>query len=168
LLRAAGESADARGSAVVELEDVERAEKLLEIERASRAIMDLPLQEVLVIEALCWAADEVRRKLKDEGKEPAENPPVSAEVLFRRYKEEASFFETAPKGRRRFLDFLQDLQMHGLIGSLNESSGRYGRQKLVWIEGDPVRIKTQAFAYMAHRCRPDLVQKYGIRPPHDD
>ncbi len=170
LLRTAGETADARGSSVLGLADVERAEKVLEIERTSRAIKDLPLQEVLLIDALTGMEHEIWWKLVDEGKGPSQNPPVPADALFDRYLKRASFWKVSAKGRRRFLDFLQDLEMQRLVGSVNESSGRLGRRKLVWIEGYSTELGTQAFRYLAQNCPVDLGQFgiWDVPPPGAD
>ncbi len=49
LLRTAGELADLAGSEIVGMEHVNRAYGILDSERASRVIWDLPAQEVVVL-----------------------------------------------------------------------------------------------------------------------
>jgi orc1/cdc6 family replication initiation protein len=168
LLRTAGELADSQGAAWVELRHLKEAEEASDIERSGRAIRDLPIQEILVIKALSDVADELYGWIKRAGNEfPPENPSVPMERVFEHYREEALNWNLAPKSRRRFLDFLQDLEMHGLIGSAPESSGRYGRRKKVWIQGDPVEVLARARSYLIHRCRPDL-RDFAAYPPGAD
>ncbi len=168
LLRIAGETADSDVTGHLETVHVDRAETALQAERTSRVIEDLPLQEILVIDALSDLADKTFRKIMDEGRdEVPENPAVATDALYRKYREKAIFWKIAAKGRRRFGDFLQDLEMQGLIGSAKESHGRYGRRKLVWLQGDPVNIRYAAFYYLAHHRRPDLVKEYPMFPPSD-
>ncbi|HYM40510.1 MAG TPA: hypothetical protein VEY12_10305, partial [Thermoplasmata archaeon] len=167
LLRTAGEVADAEGAARVELCHVERADTVLQAERTTRVIQDLPIQEIVLVNALSLAANEAYGTIADEGKvTPPENPAVPTDVVFKRYCRQAAFWNLCPKGRRRFLDFLQDLEMHGLIGSATESSGRYGRRKLVWILGDPINIGYAAHYHLVHQCRPDLMM-YAVGAPSD-
>jgi cell division control protein 6 len=165
LLRIAGELADAEGAARVEMSHVDRAETAVQADRTVRVIRDLPIQEILLIHALSEVADLAFRKMTDEGKVvPPQNPAVPSDVVFKNYCKDAEFWKLSPKGRRRFGDFLQDLEMHGLIGSAKESSGRYGRRKLVWIEGDPTNVKYAAHYHLVHQCRPDL-KGFATMPP---
>jgi Cdc6-like AAA superfamily ATPase len=59
-----------------------------------------------------------------------------------------------PRSRRRFLDFVDSLEMHGLVGSDVRSTGRYGHEKRIWIEGDPVQIGHYARHYLEQRSQP--------------
>ncbi len=115
LLRTAGELADRAGSEMVEMEHVDRASGILDSERARRVILGLPAQEVVVLMALNY--------LQWDGQEET----VTTEALYAKYLEECGFWGRPASGTRRFLDFLQDLEMHGLIGLRVESSGRQGR-----------------------------------------
>ncbi len=157
LLRIAGELADAEGAGHVDMQHVERAETAVQADRTLRVIRDLPLQEILLVEALGVVADAAFRKMADQGKVvPPENPAIPTDAVYKSYCKRAEWWKLSAKGRRRFLDFLQDLEMHGLIGSAKESSGRYGRRKLVWIQGDPIMIPAAARNYLTRYSRLDL------------
>jgi cell division control protein 6 len=165
LLRIAGELADAEGAARIEMSHVERAETALEEDRSLRVIQDLPLQEILLVEALSLVADAAYRKIFQEGKvAPPENPAIPTDRVFKSYRERADHWNLPMKGRRRFLDFLQDLEMHGLIGSVKESSGRYGRQKLVWIQGDAIMTHAAARQCLLRQSRTDLTGNGASAP----
>jgi cell division control protein 6 len=165
LLRIAGELADAEGAARIEMAHVDRAETALEDDRSLHVIQDLPLQEILLVEALSIVADDAFRKILHQGKvAPPENPAVPTDAVFKAYRQRADFWNLPMKGRRRFLDFLQNLEMHGLIGSAKESSGRYGRRKLVWIQGDAIMIHGRALNYLQGHCRSGL-QGHAASPP---
>ncbi len=155
LLRTAGELADHAGSEIVEMEHVDRAYGILDSERARRVIWDLPAQEVVVLMALNY--------LQWDGREEA----LMAEALYAKYVEQCGFWDLQARGKRRFLDFLQDLETHGLIGSKVESSGRHGRRKFIWTETDLLAVRGAAFGYLQKHYRPDLIFHVS-RPPTED
>ncbi|MEE9593537.1 MAG: AAA family ATPase [Thermoplasmata archaeon] len=151
LLRTAGELADRAGLRRVETEDVERAEQMVDAERASQVIWDLPAQEVVVLMAL--------NNLQWDGGEET----VTTEVLYAKYGEQCGFCGLPTRGKRRFLDFLQDLEMHGLIGSKVASSGRHGRRKFIWTQADLLEVRGATYGYLQKHFRPDLLSLGG--PP---
>ncbi len=71
------------------------------------------------------------------------------------------------RGKRPFLDFLQDLEIHGLIGSKVESSGRHGRRKFIWTQADLLELRGAAFGYLQEHYCPDLIFRVS-RPPTED
>ncbi len=73
---------------------------------------------------------------------------VTTEALYAKYVEQCGFWGLPARGTRRFLDFLQDLEMHGLIGSKVESSGRHGRRKFTWTQADLLEVRGAAFGYL--------------------
>ena len=64
-------------------------------------------------------------------------------------------------------DFLQDLEMHGLIGSKVESAGRHGRRKFIWTQADLLEVRGAAFGYLQKHYRPDQILRV-YRPPTGD
>lgn len=181
LLRVAGENADREGAACVEMAHVIRAMRAVDREGVGHVIRDLPDQETLVLVALSDVADELHAKmtrwkegLEVEEDEPArwrteslpENPAIPMSTVMDRYVHLGLEYGMDPRSRRRFSDFVQDLEMHGLIGSAVRSTGRYGHDKMIWIEGDPVHIGRYARYYLTLRHRPDLSSP--IAPPPDD
>ncbi len=155
LMRTAGELADRAGSKIVEREHMDRAYGILDSERARRVIWDLPAQEVVVLMALNY--------LQWDGQEEA----VTTEALYAKYVEQCGFWGLPTRGKRRFLDFLQDLEMHGLIGSKVESSGRHGRRKFIWTQADLLEVRGAAFGYLQEHYRPDLGFRVS-RPQTED
>ncbi len=144
LVRTAGEIADREGASAVGLEHVHRAQEELESGRARQVVWALPTQEDAVLGALCISSLGGRVSF-------------TSEEIYDAYAKQCEFWRLPPKGRRRFLDFLQDLEMHGLIGSKIESRGRYGRSKLVWLEVDPDEIYPAVYGHLQPRYRPDLL-----------
>lgn len=67
------------------------------------------------------------------------------------------------KGRRRFLDFLQDLKLHSFIGSATEPSNRYSRHKLVWIQRDPNKDPVPGPSLPGPPLPPDLKEYAALR-----
>ncbi len=129
LLRKAGELADRQGVGTVEARHLDQAAGLLDMDKALRAIPDLPLHEVFVLMAL---------NVLQYDKSKA---TVTSGELYRSYLRECGAWDVRARGHRRFLDFLQDLEMHGLVGSKVVSTGRQGRRKLVWTEGDLLEVR---------------------------
>lgn len=157
LLRLSGETADARGAVCVENIHVKQAIRAVDREGVEQVIRDLPDQERLVLVALCDVADELFAKMTrwKESKEaaerdssgwraetPPENPAIPVSTVLARYVELGLEHGLEPRSRRRFLDFVGDLEMHGLVGSDVRSMGRYGHEKRIWIEGTPSRWAT--------------------------
>ncbi|MEE9592892.1 MAG: AAA family ATPase [Thermoplasmata archaeon] len=155
LLRTAGELADRAGSEIVEMEHVDRAYGILDSERAHRVIWDLPAQEVVVLMALNY--------LQFDGHEET----VTTGALFTMYLEQCGFWGLPARGKRRFLEFLQDLEMHGLIGSKVDSTGRHGRRKFIWTQADLLEVRGAAFGYLQEHYRSDLGFPVS-RPPTED
>ncbi len=151
LLRTAGEIADREGAPTVRVEHVRRAQEELESGRARQVVWDLPIHEEVVLAALCLSAVKGR-------------PSATSEEAYEGYAAQCDFWRLPPKGRRRFLDFLQDLEMHGLIGSKIESRGRYGRVKIVWLEVDAHEIYPAVYGHLQPRCRPDLLPLFERAP----
>jgi orc1/cdc6 family replication initiation protein len=152
LLRTAGEIADREAAPTVRVEHVRRAQEELESGRARQVIWDLPIHEDVVLAALCLSA-------------MRGTPSSTSEEAFAGYAVQADFWQVPPKGRRRFLDFLQDLEMHGLTGSKVESRGRYGRTKIVWLEVDAHEIYPAVYGRLQPRYRPDLLPLFERSPP---
>ncbi|MFQ5911357.1 MAG: hypothetical protein ACE5IJ_11665, partial [Thermoplasmata archaeon] len=141
LLRTVGELADRAGSSLVEIGNVDRAEQIVDAERASRVIWDLPAQEVVVLMALNY--------LQWDGREEA----VTTEALYGKYQEECGFWGLPERAKRRFLDFLQDLEIHGLIGLKVRISGQ-DRQRFhrPWRDGG-----TSSGCLVPESSGPDMV-----------
>jgi cell division control protein 6 len=144
LVRTAGEVADGEGASVVLREHVDRAQEELEASRARQVVWDLPPQEEAVLYALCLS-------------EVPGSGGITAEALYAAYLEQAEFWRLPGKGRRRFLDFLGNLEMHGLVASRVESHGRRGRQKVVWLEVDAYEIFPAVYGHLQPKYRPDLL-----------
>jgi orc1/cdc6 family replication initiation protein len=169
LLRVAGEKADEAGAPCVEIDHVMQAIRALDREGVEPVIRKLPGQERLVLVALCDAADELFAKMtrwkdlkeaaeKDSSgwrnETPPENPAIPVSMVMDRYIQLGLEHGLEPRSRRRFLDFVDSLEMHGLVGSDVRSTGRYGHEKRIWIEGDPVQIGHYARHYLEQRSQP--------------
>ncbi len=155
LVRTAGEIADREGASAVGLDHVDRAQEELESGRARQVVWDLPTQEDAVLGALCVSSLNGRVSF-------------TSEEVYEAYARQCEFWRMPRKGRRRFLDFLQDLEMHGLIGSKVESRGRHGYSKLVWLEVDPDEIYPAVYGHLQPRYRPDLLplfERLSEEPP---
>ncbi len=92
---------------------------------------------------------------------------MTSEALYAKYVGQCGFWGLPDRGTRRFLDFLQDLEMHGLIGSKVASSGRHGRRKFIWTQADLLEVRGAAFGYLQKHYRPDQILRMS-RPPTKD
>ncbi len=149
LLRIAAELADQGGYPKVFMNHVWWAEHGADSERSARIIFALPDHEVVVLEAL------------GELRSGRYNLDTSTVGLYAEYRRRCEFWGLAPRRVRRFIDFIDNLEMHGLVESFVHSSGRFGRSRYVWLKPDLFEIEYAAFNCLRARHRPDLIPKSG-------
>ncbi len=130
LLRIAGEFADRGQCPKVFINHIWWARTELEGERTEEVVRALPDHHVVLLDALTELLAKDRGILAIwRGEEP--RAVVPTEELFEQYEHRCVEWGLESRHRRRFLDFLDDLEMYGLVESLIQSSGRYGRRRLV-------------------------------------
>lgn len=159
LLRIAGELADRGRHPKVAVNHVWWAQTEAEGERTEEVIRSLPDHEALILDALTEFLG-YERGTGYLGRRPEPLRVATAEELFTKYRARCLDWGLEPRHRRRFIDFLDNLEMHDLVESLVQSSGRYGRRRLVWVKADfdLVRRATLSALRKRHPGKPDSEQ----------
>ncbi len=139
LLSKAGEIAQSEKKETISDEEVELARKKVEIDLMQEAISSLPEHHQLVLYALAKitsSSDGRYSRLDDSG---FEGFLFSGEV-YEQYNSLCSQLNKKPRGSRWFREYLNDLEMLGLITSKVSSKGIRGHATLIRLGNDPEEV----------------------------
>ncbi|MEM4335391.1 MAG: AAA family ATPase [Candidatus Anstonellales archaeon] len=127
LLEKAGEIAENAGKEVVEESDVEEARKRVEYDIASEAITTLPINQQLVLYAIA--------KLSTTTKflDPELDGYLFSGDVYNSYVKIARKIGKKPKSVRWYREYLNELEILGLISTMFSGKGIRGRTRLIKI-----------------------------------
>jgi cell division control protein 6 len=140
LLLKAGEIADEKKLFLVSDKEVEEARKSVDSNLASEIISTLPSHQQYVLLAVCnlFLNHGGYQKLSDEGYE--ENALLSGEV-YEEYCRVCRKFKKTPRSARWYREYLNELEMLGLITTTQSSKGIRGHTRLIKPGYDANKIK---------------------------
>ncbi len=118
LLRVAGELAERTGKDKITEEDVNLAEKKIDLDRVLETVKTQPKQSKTVLAAIVSLSN-------------GENEPVATGDVFDRYRSICSNIGLAPLTQRRVSDLIGELEMFGIINAKVISKGRGGRTRAI-------------------------------------
>ncbi|MFH1234646.1 MAG: AAA family ATPase [Candidatus Diapherotrites archaeon] len=138
LLLRAGEIAEKEGSAKISDKEVEKARKNVEEQIVFEMISTLPEQQQLVLLSISKLTIEKKgvRKLKGE----EEGILFSGEV-FDEYRRLAASYKESPVSTRWFQQYINELEMYGLLSTTASGKGLRGNTRLIKLSMDPKEIR---------------------------
>jgi len=134
LLFKAGEMAQQAGRDKLTDEDVEQARKKVEIDLAAETINTLPENHLLVLHSIATISKNGSRYSRLDGVE--EGYLFSGEV-YEEYESVCKKFKRRPRSLRWYKEYLNDLEMLGLIATKPSSKGVRGHTTLIKIGHSP-------------------------------
>ncbi|MFA5125743.1 MAG: AAA family ATPase [archaeon] len=140
LMQRAGEIADNESSEVITDKHVEKAKASVEEEIILSMISTLPLQQQLVLYAIAHLTTQKRGIRKVSG-EIEEGVLYSGEI-FETYLEFAKKFEERTITSRWYRQYINELEMYGLILVTTSGKGMRGQTRLIKLGFDAGKIKT--------------------------
>ena len=134
LLLKAGEIADEKGIMKITDKEVEEARRSVESDVAFEAISTLPDHQQLVLLAIAnLVLDKGKNtRLTSGTPEEDESPLISGEV-YEEYSKVARRFRKPRRSARWYREYLNDLEMLGLITTTESGAGMRGRTRLIRI-----------------------------------
>lgn len=138
LLMHAGEHAEHKGIEKITDKEVEYSRKAAEEDKAFEIISSLPEQQQLVLFGLAkLGVDTKYKRLVEEGNEKLY---FSGEV-YEAYVESAKKFNREPRTSRWYREYLHELEMIGLISTVQSGKGIRGQTTLIRSSYEPARVK---------------------------
>jgi len=140
LLQRAGEIADSESSPTVTDTHVEKAKARVEEEIIISMISTLPQQQQLVLYAIAQLSTQKRGTTKLSGE--IEQGVLYSGEIFDAYLELAKKFDERTITSRWYRQYINELEMYGLILVTNSGKGIKGQTRLVKLGFDAGKIKT--------------------------
>ena len=134
LLQKAGEIADEKGISKITDKEVEEARRSVESDVAFEAISTLPDHQQLVLFAIANLSLDKGKNTRLTGGTPEEDDSflISGEV-YEEYSKTARRFRKPRRSARWHREYLNDLEMLGLITTIESGAGMRGRTRLIRI-----------------------------------
>ena len=136
LLLRAGEIAEEEGAERVTEAHVRRARERVEEDIVMEMIKALPLQEQFVVLALARLLVS-RKGIKALGDE---KPVITSGELFEAYVKTAREYGKNPVSDRWFREYLSELEMYGIIRTVQAGKGFRGNTRIVHLAVDPGKV----------------------------
>jgi len=138
LLVRAGELADQKKISKITDKEVESSRKAAEEDKAFEIISSLPEHQQLVLYGLAkLAGDSKYKRLVEEG---GEKLYFSGEV-YEAYVESAKKFSREPRTSRWYREYLHELEMLGMINTVQSGKGIRGQTTLIRSSYEPAKVK---------------------------
>lgn len=134
----AGELAEQKNLAKITDKEVELSRKAAEEDKAFEIISSLPEQQQIVLYGLAKLG--VDTKYKRLVEEDGEKLYFSGEV-YEAYYESAKKFNREPRTSRWYREYLHELEMIGLISTVQSGKGIRGQSTLIRSSYEPARVK---------------------------
>lgn len=138
LLLRAGEISEGKSSRKITDLEVEEARKIADEDKAFEVISSLPEHQQLLLYSLAGLVEDVtyKRLVEDSG----EKLYFSGEV-YERYARLAKKTGQEPRSSRWYREYLNELEMLGLITTLQSGKGIRGHTTLIKLAYEPSRVK---------------------------
>ena len=134
LLIKSGEMADEKGSKKVTDKEVEDARRSVDRDVAFEAISTLPDHQQLVLLAVAdLALDKGKNTRLTDGKPEEEDSFLTSGEVYEQYCKVARRFRKPRRSARWYREYLNDLEMLGLITTIESGVGMRGRTRLIRI-----------------------------------
>ncbi len=138
LLQKAGELCESKNLKTVSDADVEEARKLADEDKAFEVISSLPEHQQLLLYSLAGLVEDVTyKKLVEDG---GEKLYFSGEV-YERYARVVKQVGKEPRSARWYREYLNELEMLGLITTIQSGKGIRGHTTLIKLAYEPQRVK---------------------------
>lgn len=142
LLLKAGEIADEKGISKITDKEVEDARRSVDIDIAFEAISTLPDHQQLVLLAVSnLALDKGKNTRLTEGAPEEDDSFLTSGEVYEEYSRMARKYRKARRSARWFREYLNDLEMLGLITTIESGAGMRGRTRLIRIGHSPSDVK---------------------------
>lgn len=138
LLQKAGELCESKGLRKLTDSEVEEARKLADEDKAFEVISSLPEHQKFLLYSLAGLVEDVtyKRLVEDGG----EKLYFSGEV-YERYARLAKQSGKEPRSARWYREYLNELEMLGLITTIQSGKGVRGHTTLIKLAYEPARVK---------------------------
>ncbi len=145
LLLRAGELADEKGLSRITHQEVEAARRSVDVDLASETISTLPVHQQVVLLAVCNLSLEGQRYARlSSAPTPAatheERPLMSGEV-YEEYSRLCRHYKKPKRSARWYREYLNDLEMLGLITTVESGRGMRGHTRLIRPGYSPSQMK---------------------------
>ncbi|VVB56803.1 ORC1-type DNA replication protein [uncultured archaeon] len=145
LLLRAGELADEKHLARITHNEVEAARRSVDVDLAAETISTLPVHQQLVLLAVCNLSLEGQRYARLGGSPTAsaaheERPLMSGEV-YEEYSRLCRHYRKPKRSARWYREYLNDLEMLGLITTVESGRGMRGHTRLIQPGYSPSQMK---------------------------
>lgn len=137
ILSKAGELAEQNKKEIITDEDVELARKKVEIDLMQEAIASLPEHHQLVLYAIAKLSSSGGPRYSRLGDDPKFEGFLFSGEIFEHYSALCNQLSKKPRTTRSFRDYLNDLEMLGMITSKVSSKGIRGHATLVRLGHEP-------------------------------
>jgi cell division control protein 6 len=162
LLLKAGEYADEKKIGIVTDSEVEQARRNVDVDLAAETIATLPTHQQLVLLAVCnlWLKSSSYKKLTDG--QDIEKSLMSGEV-YEEYSKACRQFKKPKRSARWYREYLNDLEMLGLITTIESGRGLRGHTRLIKPGYEPQQMKgiimaQKALGALSGYCAPATQQ----------
>ncbi|MFA6489736.1 MAG: AAA family ATPase [Candidatus Micrarchaeia archaeon] len=134
LLQKAGEIADEKGISKITDKEVEEARRSVESDVAFEAISTLPDHQQLVLLAIAnLSIDKGKNTRLTEGAGEEDDSFLISGEVYEEYSKVARKFRKPRRSARWYREYLNDLEMLGLITTIESGAGQRGRTRLIRI-----------------------------------
>ncbi|MFH0927625.1 MAG: AAA family ATPase [Candidatus Micrarchaeota archaeon] len=153
LLLKAGEYADEKKIGVLTDKEVEQARRNVDVDLATETIATLPTHQQIVLLSVCNLAlrDGNYRRLTNG--EQAEKTLMSGEV-YEEYSKVCRQFRKPKRSARWYREYLNDLEMLGLITTLESGRGMRGHTRLIRPGYEPEQMRSIILAQKGLKSSP--------------
>ena len=142
LLLKAGEAADEKGSHKITDKEVEEARRSVDIDVAFEAISTLPDHQQLVLLAVSsLAIDKGKNTRLTSGSPEEDDSFLTSGEVYEEYSRVARKHRKGRRSARWFREYLNDLEMLGLITTIESGAGMRGRTRLIRIGHSPADVQ---------------------------
>jgi cell division control protein 6 len=139
LIMRAGEIVDEEGAGVVSEKHVTAARKSVDEDVSIEAISTLPQHQQIVLYSIASLSMDGGRYSKLV--ENTENYLLSGEV-YENYLRDAKNFKKEPRSSRWYREYINELEMLGLINTVESGKGMRGHTRLIKLAYSPVKVKS--------------------------
>jgi len=142
LLMKAGEITDEKGAKRITDGEVEEARRAVDSDVAFEAISTLPEHQQLVLLAIAnLSLDKGKNTRLTEGTAQEEDSFLASGETYEEYSKTARKFRKPRRSARWYREYLNDLEMLGLITTIESGAGMRGRTRLIRIGYPPADVR---------------------------
>lgn len=142
LLQKAGEIADERGIKKICDKEIEEARRSVDTDVAFEAISTLPdHQQLVLLAAANLALDKGKNTRLTEGSPAEEDSFLTSGEVYEEYSRMARKHRKPRRSARWYREYLNDLEMLGLITTIESGAGMRGRTRLIRIGHAPADVQ---------------------------